>query len=232
MCKAGFAGAACAVSIGSCNPACSVNGLCDPKTNRCACKAGWTGLDCSEMIQSCKNHCSFKGLCMNGFCMCGAGWQGEDCSVPFFVPGADMPVTKDDGGAAGADAGGQALGLLANSPSNTDLQATSNSTDASGDASLTASGLMPQPNMAALAEALPSQDQSVQPPQPPIAGLFEGTEMDDDGELDSHGVAGVGMTRPDSGSSLAIAPSVGPAAAGSGGMLGTIDTSNMPSTGL
>lgn len=111
--------------------------------------------------------------------MCGTGWQGEDCSVPFYVPGADMPTGKDDESGAGAD-GGPALGLLANNPSNTELQASNNSYTA-GDTSPEVSELLRQPSMAGMPEA--TQEQPIQT-QAPIAGLFEGTEIAGDAELD------------------------------------------------
>jgi len=163
---------------------------------------------------------------MNGLCMCGAGWQGEDCSVPFFTPGADMPTAKDDGSAVGADAG---VALLANSPSNTELQASSSNSYAGGDTSAEVSELLPQPPIAGMSEAM--QDQPIQT-QAPITGLFEGTEIADDEELDGHSVAGFSVARPDSSGSLATAASLGSAAAGTAGLLGSVDTDNVPPKGL
>lgn len=217
MCKTGFAGSACATSIGSCNPGCSVNGLCNPATNRCVCKAGWTGVDCNEMIQGCKNHCSMKGLCMNGLCMCGAGWQGEDCSVPFFVPGADMPKT-DDGGGEGADGGPALAQLLA-----------SNSSYAAGDAPAEVPELLPQPSAAGVPDA--AQEQPIQT-QAPIAGLFEGTEIEGDAELDGRGAAGPEAAGPGGGGGPAAALPAGNAAAGSDGTLGSMDADSVPPTTL
>jgi len=164
---------------------------------------------------------------MNGLCMCGAGWQGEDCSVPFFVPGADMPGAKGEESASGADAGGAALGLLANSPSNTDLQAPS----IPGDTSTEASELLPQPSIAGMSDSMPLQEQPIQT-QAPIDGLFEGTEIADDPELDGRSMARVSLARPDSSGSLATAASQGPSAAGSAELLGSDDTGNLPPNGL
>jgi len=157
--------------------------------------------------------------------MCGAGWQGEDCSAPLYVPGAEMPTAKDDENAANADAGGPSLGLLANSPSSTELQASSSNSNAAGDTSADVSELLPQPSLAGMPEAM--QEQPIQT-QAPVTGLFEGTEMDGDADLDGHSVA-----RPDTSGNFATVPDPTAAApAGTGGLLGGIDTDNVPPNGL
>mmetsp|Transcript_25841 Transcript_25841/g.65146 ORF Transcript_25841/g.65146 Transcript_25841/m.65146 type:complete len:1322 (+) Transcript_25841:220-4185(+) len=119
VCEAGYSGENCEnralapplplLEVGTCDPACSANGVCS--NGNCICKTGYIGATCATKVAaSCPDNCNSRGLCLNGKCACDHGWQGEKCELQFLAAGAPAP---EPGGAGAAPGGGAAAGAEA-----------------------------------------------------------------------------------------------------------------------